>query len=334
MTPETWIPRYDGTGGALGDQPAALYRFAGKAPGDGTPLAIPMVSTPLTGLALRATAVADPWFSTRFARASIAWSYPAAVGLERNIEKRSLALVIHEGTEDNAIATFYREALGEVAAGPAWLHDIALVDYDFMSDEGNGWFRDIEALSAAIPRALRHHVFLCLHGWYDWVGRYCFDSATHKLDDSWKTFGRYDEVKENKGTMNLDGTRVDTGFAQCKPVAMTKRSLHERIDAARNAGFRVGLYFADGLIAGTKLPGYNVPRRILTMGGWPGPDTPGQAFCQNPLVPEVAAFYLDYTDALWPSWAATLMPWSGTRLSACRRAAWDRRKCPATPTGR
>ena len=34
------------------------------------------------------------------------------------------------------------------------------------------------------------------------------------------------------------------------------------------------------------------------MGGWPGPDTPGQAFCQNPLVPEVAAFYLDYTDAL------------------------------------
>ena len=144
-----------------------------------------------------------------------------------NIEKRSLALVIHEGTEDNAIATFYREALGEVAAGPAWLHDIALVDYDFMSDEGNGWFRDIEALNAAIPRALRHHVFLCLHGWYDWVGRYCFDSATHKLDDSWKTFGRYDEVKENKGTMNLDGTRVDTGFAQCKPVAMTKRSLHE-----------------------------------------------------------------------------------------------------------
>jgi hypothetical protein len=257
-----------------------------------------MVSTPLAGTSLRATVVADPLFSTRFARGTVEWRYPAAVGLEDNTERRIITLVIHEGGPDEAIGAFYREALPDVAPGPAWLHDIALVDFDYLSDEGRGWFRDIDALAAAIPPGDRHHVFLCLHGWYDWIGRYGFDAATGKLDASWTAFGRYDEVKQNASVMDLEGTRVDTGFAKCRPVAMSLKSVHERLAAARKAGFRVALYYADGLIAGTGLPGYDTPRRILSMGGWPGPDTPGQAFCQNPLVPEVGAFYRSYADAL------------------------------------
>ena len=298
LTSTTWLPRFDGTGGPLGDQPAAVYRFAGAVPGDGVRLAIPMVSTPLPGSAGRATVVADPLFSTRFTRGAVAWRYPAAVGLEGNAERRSITLVVHEGTPEVALAAFYREALPDVPPGPAWLHDIAMVDYDYMSDEGRGWFRDIDALAAAIPPADRRQVFLCLHGWYDWVGRYGFDPTTRKLDAAWTAFGRYDEVKQNASTMDLEGTKVDTGFAKCRPVAMSLKSLHERLAAARKAGFRVGLYFADGLIAGTNLPGYDTPRRILSMGGWPGPDTPGKAFCQNPLVPEVAAFYTAYAEAL------------------------------------
>ncbi|MGC8643745.1 MAG: hypothetical protein ACP5XB_28125, partial [Isosphaeraceae bacterium] len=128
---DTWLPRIDGTGGPLGDQPAALYQFAGLAPGDGAHLAIPMVSTPLPSSALRATVLTDPFFSTRFARGAVAWRYPAAVGLEGKIEKRSLALVIHEGGPEEAIAAFFREALSDVPPGPPWLHEIAMVDYDF-----------------------------------------------------------------------------------------------------------------------------------------------------------------------------------------------------------
>ena len=57
-----------------------------------------------------------------------------------------------------------------------------------------------------IPPANRRQVFLCLHGWYDWVGRYSFDATTRKLDTSWTAFGRYNEVKQNTGTMDLEGT--------------------------------------------------------------------------------------------------------------------------------
>jgi hypothetical protein len=75
-----------------------------------------------------------------------------------------------------------RFALAEIPPGPAWLRDIAMVDYDYLSDGGQGWFRDIDALEAAIPAADRGKVLLALHGWYDFVGRYCFSPETGALD--------------------------------------------------------------------------------------------------------------------------------------------------------
>ena len=291
MTPglgeNTWLPRQDGIGAALGDQPAALYRFAGTAPGSGVPLAIPLVTTPLAGTSgIRATVVTDPFFTTRLTRTAVEWTYPRQVGLDHGRETRQLALVLHQGTADDALGVFAREALKGVPPGPNWLHEIALVDYDYMSDGGRGWYRDIEALVDALHDTKVHRqVFLCLHGWYDWLGRYSFDFKTKRLDPSWTAFGGYERVK------NVPG------FASCHPVSMSLSAVHERLRFAKDRGFRVGLYFADGLVAGTDLAAHN-PRRVLQMGGWQGPDTPGQAYCQNPLVPEVFAFYVAYADAL------------------------------------
>jgi len=45
------------------------------------------------------------------------------------------------------------------------------------------------------------------------------------------------------------------------------------------------------------LPGFS-KKLVLKNGGWVGPDTSGDSYCMNPLVPEVRDFYLAYTDAM------------------------------------
>ncbi len=280
---ETWLPRKDGVGGVLGADKRAAYRFAGTIRADGVPLALPMVSFAGFGNS-RVTVAADPYFSTLFSSDAVEWTYPASVGLESGPESRSVSLILHEGTPADAVAQFYRTALPDVPPGPAWLHDIAMVDYDYLSDGGRGWFRDIDALSAAIPVEDRAKVLLCLHGWYDFVGRYTFDRSTKKLDASWTAFSNYPNVKKD--------------FPSNVPVAMTRQDLHNRLAYARSRGFRVGLYFADGMNGGDGLPDIYAPERVLRWGGWQGPDTKGKTYVQNPLAPEVRGFFLDYAKAL------------------------------------
>ena len=95
----------------------------------------------------------------------------------------------------------------------------------------------------------------------------------------------------------IDGEEVDGGFAKCLPVRLSLAKVHQRLAYAASRGFKVGMYFADGMAAGTALPNFS-PKRVLQMGGWPGPDSAGDAYCQNPLLPEVRQFYLAYTDGL------------------------------------
>jgi|GEM_PF-154431 len=321
LTPETWLPLKDGTGKPLtvsADHRAA-YRFAGALRSSGVPLAIPIVSleagaltsdkltsakaaaiplavppataasapapsAPPASASTRITVLTDPYFSTLFSEDAVEWTYPKAVGLENGRETRSLSAVFHSGTPDDALAEFFARALPDVPPGPAWLHDIAMVDYDYLSDGGRGWFKDIDALAAALPAADRSKVLLCLHGWYDFVGRYSFDRASKTLDRAWTAFSNYPNVKKD--------------FPNSVPVALTLERMHERLAYARSRGFRVGLYFADGMNAGEDLPEIYAPERVLYRGGWQGPDTKGKTFCQNPLRPEVYGFFLDYTKAL------------------------------------
>jgi hypothetical protein len=126
-------------------------------------------------------------------------------------------------------------------------------------------------------------VLLCLHGWYDFIGRYTFEPATGDLDREWTAFA--------------NAERVRAQFPTTRPVPMSHREVGERLRYARSRGFRVALYFADGMNAGTALPGF-APERLLRPGGWVGPDTAGESYCQSPLSPAVRRFFLGYVDAL------------------------------------
>ena len=292
---ETWLPLPNGTAGKLGSKPAG-YDFQGPLPGDHTHLCIPMVTYREAG-APRVTTASDPYFSTLFASDRLEWTYPKNVGLEDKVEKRRLITVIHEDGPDGALDAFYQHALPDVPPGPQWLHEIAMVNFDYMSDGGKGWFKDIDALAAALSPAEKKQVFLCLHGWYDWCGRYSFNAKTGQFDKQWTAFDNAPRYKSQHSSINVGGESVEGGFAMCRQVPLTTGLLRQRLAYARSKGFRVGLYFADGMNAGTGLPGYS-SKLVLKEGGWVGPDTSGNSYCMNPLAPEVHGFFLAYTDAL------------------------------------
>jgi hypothetical protein len=299
---DTWLPMINGIGAPLGTNRAAAYRFAGALPGPGALLALPMLSVPAQPSASRERPgrmllAADPYFSVLFTPTALEWTYPAKAGLENGCERRTIVISRHEGSPEQSLDCFFRTVLAEVPPGPKWLHDIALVDYDYMSDEGQGWFRDIDALAAALPKADRHKVFLCLHGWYDFLGRYCFDRKAGKFDSEWTAFSNYEAAKNAPAFAEVEGDKVEVGFANCKPVKMSLKEVHSRLNYARGRGFRVGMYFADGMNAGEGLADFD-PSCVLQWGGWQGPDTKGRSYLQNPLHPKVRAFYLDYTRAL------------------------------------
>jgi hypothetical protein len=155
----------------------------------------------------------------------------------------------------------------------------------------------VDALTAALPRADRGKVFLCLHGWYDYLGRYCFDAKTAKLDQAWTAFGNAPNLQGHRTMTNPEGLLLEVGFTNHFPVALTLAEVHRRLDHARARGFRAGLYFADGMNACDGLPDFDAAR-VLYWGGWQGPDTRGKTYCQNPLAPAVRAFFLNYADAL------------------------------------
>jgi hypothetical protein len=298
LPPQTWLPLMNGVGASLDTNQAAAYRLAGALPETGAALALPMVSVPLDAdrkRTRRLMIAADPYFSVLFTSTALAWTYPAAVGLENGCEKRTLVMSSHDGSADESLDCFFRILLPDVSPGPAWLHDIAMVDYDYMSDGGRGWFHDIDALAASLPKADRRKVLFCLHGWYDFLGRYCFDVKTGKFDQQWTVFSNY-EAAQKVGWGTIGGDRVPVGFANCKPLKMSLKEVHERLQYALSRGFRVGMYFADGMNAGDGLPDYD-PACVLEWGGWQGADVKGKSYVQNPLHPKVRAFYLAYAKA-------------------------------------
>ncbi len=292
---DSWLPLINGVGAPLGTNMAAAYRFAGALPRSGALLALPMLSVPAQPSSSgapsgRVLLAADPYFSVLFTPTALEWTYPARAGLENGCERRTIVLSRHAGSPEQSLDCFFRTVLADVPPGPKWLQDIALVDYDYMSDRGQGWFHDIDALAAVLPKSDRHKVFLCLHGWYDFLGRYCFDRKTGKFDTEWTVFSNDEAAKKGRAFGEIGGERVELGFANCKPVRMSLKEVHSRLNYARVRGFRVGMYFADGMNAGDGLADFD-PSCVLRWGGWQGPDSKGRSYMQNPLHPKVRAFY-------------------------------------------
>jgi hypothetical protein len=280
-----------------------------------------MIRMSRTADGMRLTHVGDPLFTTRFdldARSgehkfSRAFQYDGSrVPLDRPLD-RTFWTVIHEGPPERAMDAWYATALADVPPGPSWLHDIAMQDYDYLSHGGKGWFEDIDAAEKRIAPADRSRVIFTLHGWYDMLGRYTFDARTGRLDNEWTAFPNAPAVKDR--------------FPTSEPVKMTKAEMHRRMRYARDCGFRVCLYFADGLTA-CQGAGLFSQDKLLKWGGWEGPDTLGKAYLQNPAHPEVYQWYLRYLQALLTEYGPDIdaLVWDETFM--IRAAAVSTRPSP------
>ncbi len=285
-----------------------VYAMAGGYETMGKPqlLAIPMVDEYADQTDLRLTHCTDPYFSSYFYLpqgekvGQFNCVYLGQVGLEK--EERVVYTGVHRGQENAAMQVFYETSLETVEVGPDWQHDVAMVDYDYLSKNGQGWFRDIDALTKLIAPVDRGKVFLALHGWYDLVGQYAFDWRKGVFFKEWTAFP---SALEPRVQGLADGPKDRTGYVWKKrpvramrPVPMSLADMHRRIHYAKDKGFRVGIYYADGTNSceGAKMT-YD-PSKVLHWGGWEGPDTKGRVYAQNPLHPEVREFYLRYIQAL------------------------------------
>lgn len=171
----------------------------------------------------------------------------------------------------------YATALAHVPAAPAWTKAIALTDYDYWSPlppSPNGFEADMDALAAKIPLAARGTVAVCIHGWYGLIGQYTLASPNGTaLLDSWTIF-------PSGADYTNPVTKLPVG-----PIPMTKAGVHQRIDKARSLGFRVLLYFSDGLNSCEGVPFWREQAQLTTYsrGEWKGPDSTGRLFARNPL---------------------------------------------------
>ncbi|MBV9222381.1 MAG: hypothetical protein JOZ45_00390 [Acidobacteriaceae bacterium] len=293
-----------------------VYRFAGSSGGSRPEvLAFPMAHEFSPRSEYGITHCTDPLFTSLIRlpfgdqAGQIQWIYPADPGLAQE-EVRTIYTVVHKGGLEGAIDAFYKTALAQVKPGPDWLHDIAMADYDYLSKNGRGWFADIEKLEELIPPRDRSKVVLALHAWYDLVGQYTFNPASQSLSKKWIALpsSRSPEVQalgnepndENIPTLlDTPGMRFSRQSLQAlEPVPMSVEEVHRRIRFAKDRGFRVLLYFADGLNLCEGATGAFDPTKVLRWGGWQGPDTKGRVCTQNPLHPEVRRFYREYASAL------------------------------------
>ncbi len=293
-----------------------VYEFAGASPmGRNQLLAIPMVHEHSDGTDVGLTHVSDPLF-TSLLRPPFGdqvgqwqWIYPESPGLPSGTQERTFFAIPHLGGPRRAMDLFYQTALADVKAGPAWLHDIALVNYDYVSEHGLGWFADIQRLAETIPQEERNKVALVLHGWYDLVGQYTFDPASQRLAQSWTALpsarsARVQALGRDSNDLGLPSLASSPGYRwnrlsveALRPIPFSLTEMHRRIRFAKDRGFRVLLYFADGMNACDDSRLYS-PDKVLHRGGWQGPDTTGQPYQQNPLHPDVRSFFRGYMQAL------------------------------------
>jgi hypothetical protein len=280
----------------------AEYRLGNVLTGkDIPPLALPLMQ--LSADNWRAVMCSDPMFGTLFSASaqegdggmltgSLRYRYAGKHVPLKGTESRTFGVWVASGKEqphtfEDGVDAFFDLMLPDVPPGPKWLHDIAMVDYDFLSDDGQGWERDVKTLADWLKPQERKRVAMCLHGWYDALGSYCFDAANKQMKQQWVAFER------------------------TRKVTFTQAELQRRIRLVKDQGFRVLLYFADGMNADSGVPGYRDDwayrdAKGNKIEGWQGPDTFGKTYFRNPAHPEVFKWYNDYLDALLKTYGADL----------------------------
>jgi hypothetical protein len=201
-------------------------------------------------------------------------------------EERTFVLEFHRLGTDGTLRVFYR-TIPEIEPGAAWTQGIHLVYYDYLSEKGEGWFKDLKTLAGRIPPQRRGRVAVCLHGWYDYFQHYAYDHQQRKLLDHW------------------------TAFPGTYKVPMSLAEMHRRLKFAKDLGFRVLLYFSDGTNSDSGAPNFEKEfvlkdKHGRTFPGWKGPDSLGQPLMMDPSVPGLRDWYRGYLKALLDEYAKDL----------------------------
>ncbi len=255
-----------------------------------TQLSLPAMT--FTSDAGRCTVLADPCYTSLFeaslnngtVQGRIRYTYHTSQVPLDATETRQFGFVLatnegFPGVFEDGLNDFYAQMLPDVPPGPAWCKQIAMNGYDYLSDYGQGWTNNITYLTGWMTPQQRGRVALCLHGWYDGLGSYSFDTNNNVMKSNW------------------------LAFAPTERVPMSITNMRFRMQFAKTNGFRVLLYFADGLLTDNGGSWYN-PSTVYqdpygnTISGWTGPDTYGQTYAMNPANPTVINFYTNYLNAL------------------------------------
>lgn len=223
-------------------------------------------------------------------------------------QQRTEVFVYHKAGVDGMLKSFY-ETIPEIHPNPQWIQGIQLDYYDYISsyhsEPGQGWYHDVQKLAEVIPQRDRGKVVLCLHGYYDYLGRYCYDDATRRLVEKWDCYDK-------------DGRTVPMSLAE----------MHRRIKFATDRGFHVLLYFGDGTATDTSSPYYRNDWVIRFKNGsypargfvqWrpglkvqipPSHELPANAKLTNhimdPAIPAVHDWFVRYTEALLKEYGGEL----------------------------
>ncbi|HLJ16225.1 MAG TPA: hypothetical protein VKV15_17130 [Bryobacteraceae bacterium] len=219
----------------------------GHPPAGALELALPLVGIGFNRFPGGTLAVAtDPYSWSQFeVVAPMAHGQPSAVTTSSfykasivpiHEENRVEIFAFHDGAVDGLLSSFYH-AIPEIQPGPEWIQKVQLNYYDYLSSyksiPGQGWYHDVEKLAEKIPPENRAAVALCLHGYYDYVGHFCYDDRTHKLISNWNSWDK-------------DAHTIQLSLAE----------VHRRIAFGKKRGFHVLLLFGDGTAADTSTPYY------------------------------------------------------------------------------
>lgn len=255
----------------------------------------------------------DPSFSVSFRRSapdgriSIGWTWLSEAGLHES-EKRRL-FVARAPSPEAALDAFFRLALPEIPPAPPWVHDLYWNHYDYLSDNGDAWFADIDAVCEIVEPKHRHHVMFCLHGWYDRIGRFCYDVDTGKLDREWTAFPfiRSPEIFNRRTSWKAEYHIEPRHDAYCwrirddhQPVKLNWDEMRRRLRYAKDRGIKTCVYALTGMQSygdSSELARQGIALDIGG-GGWTGPDALPPLCMYNPLHPRVRKQFLGYIDAL------------------------------------
>lgn len=198
-------------------------------------------------------------------------------------EERTMAFQFHQKGIDGTLSNFYH-TIPDIKPGPQWIHDIHLTFYDYIAETGKSLEPDLEALARRIPEEFRKHVLVCLHGYYDYLGRYSYNHKTKIFDNKWDAY-------DNMG----------------RHLPMTKEELRRRMQLVKSYGFRVGIYYSDALAYDDLNPDFRKDWILRDVNGDPvrwwywqkRPDKVDKElnYVLDPSNPEVRQWFIDYTAA-------------------------------------